>query len=58
MTRKIQLLIAGILAFVNALICKGAWLEQPDWILALLCWFFAATSIVACWKLIRILEKE
>ena len=56
--RKIQLLAAAILAFVNAMLCKIAWIEHQNWTLVLLCWFFAGVSIVACWKLIRILENE
>ena len=58
MIRKLQLLAVGVISFGDALICKFEWLDHPSWLLASLCWSFAITSIVACWKLIKILEKE
>lgn len=56
--RKIQLFTAAVLAEGNAIICQFEWRKHPAWPLTVLVWFFAITSIVACWKLIKILEKE
>ena len=58
MMRKLQLLAAAVLAEGDAIVCKITWERQHAWPLTVLIWFFAITSIVACWKLINLLEKK